>query len=62
MGTIVLNELIRNFGTIPAEQCGNPQPIHLPVKNIVYMASASTIRHYEWYGDFIFGEHQCGLL
>lgn len=47
MGTIVLNELIRNFGTIPKNQCGNKQPIKMPFKNIVYMASASTIRHYE---------------
>ena len=55
MGTIVLNEMIGDYGVIPNETLRRlivvPEkdnaPLILPFKRIVYMASASTVRHYE---------------
>ncbi len=44
-GANVLNELIRNFGA--TEQKGKEKPLDLPIKNIVYMAAACTVSHFQ---------------
>jgi pimeloyl-ACP methyl ester carboxylesterase len=40
MGAIVLNEAVRDFGTHPERE-------QLPIRNIVYMAAACSVRDYE---------------